>query len=346
MAEDFVALGQVGRAHALPQERHTIKFLVRLDPGQVEHGRAKVDEAHEAVRSVAPLVIGEVPEILRDAHDQRHVQATLVGVALAARHHPAVIAEVKHERVLEQPVLGELLHDAPDMAINDFHPVKIARLGVAHDWRVGKVRLQLDIIRRRLGWLLHLFQREMQPALMRVGKRLHVKERHVPVWSIAPTGLAGGHVPRLLHVDLEVVVGLGVVCGVVALLPQHCRPRLHARGQVGQGRFAVILKTDTWRVHRRGQGRPCDGADRSTGEGMVERQPLGGQALDIRRHTKPVAVQPQVVDRVVLRYNKDKIGPLGRLHRVGQAGQQTRCKQAEHQSRKVHAKIQSQAHGQ
>ena len=230
MAEHFIAPSQVGRTDALPHERHSIKFLVRLDPCQVEHGRAKVDEAHETVRALTPLVIDQVFEILRDTHDQRHVQSTFVGVALAARHHPAVIAKVKQERVLEQPVLGELLHDAPNMPINDFHPVKIACLGVANDWSVRKIRLQLDIIVRRLGGLLHLFEREMQPALMRVGKRLHVKERHVLVWSIAPCSLAGGHVPCLLHVDLEVVVGLGVVCGVVALIPQNRRPRLHTWG--------------------------------------------------------------------------------------------------------------------
>ena len=57
MAEHFVAPGQVGRTDALPQERHTIKFLVWLDSCQVEHGRAKVDEAHETVRALTPLVI-------------------------------------------------------------------------------------------------------------------------------------------------------------------------------------------------------------------------------------------------------------------------------------------------
>ena len=194
---------------------------MRRDAGEVEHGRPEVNEAHEAIGACAALVVDEVLEVFRDAHDERHVQSALVGVALAARHHTAVVAKVKNERVLQQAVLLELADDAPDVAVDDAHPVVVPRLGVAHDRRVGEVRLQHDVIGRCLGRCLHLFQRKVQPALVRIGERLHVEKRHGLVWPLAPRGLVGGHIPRLLHVDLEVVVRLRVVGGVVTVFAQH-----------------------------------------------------------------------------------------------------------------------------
>ena len=181
---------------------------MRLNAGQVEYRRAEVNEAHEPIRATAALVIDELFEILRDAHNKWHVQATLVGVALAARQHAAVIAKIKHERILQQTVLPELIHDAPDMAVDDTHSVVVACHRVTHDRRVWKVRRQLNLSRQGGCRLLQLFYRKVKRAFVRVSERLHVEERHRLVRPIAPGRLAGRHVPRLLHVDLEVVVGL------------------------------------------------------------------------------------------------------------------------------------------
>ena len=208
VTEHFVAAVQVGCANAVAEERYPIEFLMRLNAGQVEYRRAEVNEAHEPIRATAALVIDELFEILRDAHNKWHVQATLVGVALAARQHAAVIAKIKHERILQQTVLPELIHDAPDMAVDDTHSVVVACHRVTHDRRVWKVRRQINLSRQGGCRLLQLFYRKVKRAFVRVSERLHVEERHRLVRPIAPGRLAGRHVPRLLHVDLEVVVGL------------------------------------------------------------------------------------------------------------------------------------------
>ena len=85
VAEHFVAAVQVGCANAVAEERYPIEFLMRLNAGQVEYRRAEVNEAHEPIRATAALVIDELFEILWDAHNKWYVEATLVGVALAAR---------------------------------------------------------------------------------------------------------------------------------------------------------------------------------------------------------------------------------------------------------------------
>ena len=215
------------------------------------------------------------------------------------------------------------------MTVDDTHPVVIPRLRVAHDRRVGEVGLKRHVIGGCLGRCLHLLERKMQTALMRVGKRLNVEKRHGLVRPVAPRGLVGGHVPSLLHVHLEIVIGLGVVRGVVALLAQHLRPRLHAGGQGGQCGFAVVLKSNPRRVHRRGQGCARHGANRRGGEGVIKREPLGGQALDVGRDAQLVAVEAEVVHRVILGDDEDKVWPLGRFGRLGQGGQRHGCEQTE-----------------
>ena len=101
VAEDFIACGQGGGRDVFAEERSAIEFLVWRDPGEVKHRRPEVDEAHEAVGAVAALVVDEVFEIFRDTHDERDVQSAFVGVAFAAGHHAAVVAEVKNKRVLQ-----------------------------------------------------------------------------------------------------------------------------------------------------------------------------------------------------------------------------------------------------
>ena len=94
----------------------------------------------------------------------------------------------------------------------------------------------------------------------------------------------------------------------------------------------MILETDTWRMHPRGQRRTSDRANRCRGEGMIERQPLGGQSLDVGRDPKFVAVEAEVVHRVVLGHDEDKIGPLGRFHCLDQTSQQPGHKQPKPES--------------
>ena len=49
-------------------------------------------------------IVSKVLEILRHAHDERHMQAAFVGVTFAARKHAAVIAEVEDKGVFQQAV--------------------------------------------------------------------------------------------------------------------------------------------------------------------------------------------------------------------------------------------------
>ena len=85
MTEHFVAAVQVDCANAVAEERYPIEFLMRLNTGEVEYRRTKVNETNKPIRATASLVIDELFKILWDAHNKWYVQATLVGIALAAR---------------------------------------------------------------------------------------------------------------------------------------------------------------------------------------------------------------------------------------------------------------------
>ena len=62
---------------------------------------------------------------------------------------------------------------------------------------------------------------------------------------------------------------------------------------------------------------------------MVEREPLGGQALDVGRYAQLVAVEAEVVHRIILGDYEDNVWPLSRFGRRGQGGQRHRCEQTE-----------------
>ena len=218
VAEHFIARRQVLGIHILAKERAAIGELVRLETGEVQNRWPKVDEAHEAIRACATLVIHKVRKIFRNPHHQRHVQTALVRVPLAARQHAAVIAKVKDERILEQTIVRQTFHHIAEQTVDDLDAVEIPRVRVAKHRRVRMIRREFHLGRIVFGLfvLKHLLGK-MQRTLVRLADGLHVKEG-LPVRAFAPTRVARGFVPQLFHVVYEIVIRLGVVRRVIARL--------------------------------------------------------------------------------------------------------------------------------
>jgi len=213
--ENSVALGNVSQGNAVTKKRGAVHSLGDFNVGEVEHGGAKVDEAHESAIAAAEIGINQVLEVFRDTDNERNVEAGFVGVALASRHHTAVISEVKDEGVFEHSALFQFGDGCPDDVVDHLNAIEVVGPSVAKERSVREVGLKHDFfgIVGSLLVLIGLFA-EVEPTFLRLRMVLHVKKRLSSVRAVAPGGFGRGSIPGALGFD-GVVILLGLVRGVV-----------------------------------------------------------------------------------------------------------------------------------
>ena len=147
----------------------------------------------------------------------------------------------------------------------------------------------------------------LQGAFVRDGERLLVEERLAGL-SASPV-LFG--VPGLALIG-EVVVGLDLVGRVVARLVHQCGNRIQPIRHGDRLVLAMVLSADAGTVTAGRQHRPRGRADGTVGEGVGEDDPLASHRGDAGSFGAVGVEEVEVVLGVVLRYQPDNVGPVGR----------------------------------
>ena len=297
--DDLVRLRFVGA-----QEGPPLEVRGRLDAGQAEHRRSEVDEADQAVGVAARFVVRrrQVPVLLGNRDDERHVQPGLERGALAPRQAGPVVAPVEDDRVVGQSRRLEFRQAFADKRVHLGQLVVVLSPVLAHFGCVRVVGRHANA-----GRIVDLRVRPA-PDLALVGHReVEDGEERRAVRAVPPVRLARRFVPdRSLAAGLlEVVVLLRVVRHVVAGLAQVLRKEPEALRQPGLAPH--VLGPGRRRVEAADDCRAGRRADRNGRPGVAVDQAACGEGIQVGSGGVVVAVSAEV-RAVVLAGDPEDVG--------------------------------------
>ena len=304
-AAEAVDVG-LGRGDEFTQEGVALHPLRRLDAGEAAHRRRKIDEAHRASgRAAGDIISGaEVFEFFRDVHEEGHVETGVRGPTFAAGHAGPVIGPVENDRVIGEPVGGELGEDGAGVGIGGGDAVVVER-PVAADF--GRVRVIGGDA--NLGGIVDGFALGAEfddLALVALGGVEDGEERFAG-GAVFPVGLGGRGVPDGGSFR-KVVVLLGVVGGVVAGLAEELREHL-LTGWISD-HAAHVIAARGWAVEA-GDDRGARGrADGRDGPSVGIAEGARRELVDMGRGRVGVAVAAQL-RAVVLAGDPEDVGLRG-----------------------------------
>lgn len=114
----------------------------------------------------------------------------------------------------------------------------------------------------------------------------------------------GRVVPDFFLVVDKVVIGFANIGAEVSVVAKDGGPGFDAFREVCHGGFAVILSAEPGGKDAGGEGGAGHGTNRGIGESVVENNPLGGQFINVGSVPVFGSVEFQVVDGIVLGYQK------------------------------------------
>ena len=284
-----------------------------FDARKREHRGREIDEADELIVDAGGNARGH----FGPADHERHAQAGIVERSLRSRHAVAVIAPVKDDGVLGQPVCRELSQDLADLTIHVGDVVVHARELLANRGRVGVVRRNRDL--RRIGDERLPFPRRARRKDLTLVRHLeveHREERLALVRPVAPVRVGTEVVPdREGHAEL--VVGLRAIAGVVAGRAQILGKGLHVErrhrevrpGQLGHAVFGRphVLRADRVLIHAGDDRGAARRAHRRRRERARVANGFLGQSIEHGRARERVAVDAEVRAHVFVR-DPDDVG--------------------------------------
>ena len=306
----------LGWGDELAEEGVALHPRERLKAGETAQGGSEIDQADGAVGGAAGNIISgaQVPEIFRDGHEQRHVEAGIRGPAFAARQAGAVVGPVENNRILGEAIGGELGEDDPGSGSGD---AVVVERPIAADFRgVGAVGGDGDfggVVDGRCAGFYRL-------ALVALGGVDDGEER-LAGGAVFPVGLSGRGVPDGGRF-CEVVVLLGVIGGGVAGFAEERRRYFLAGGIVDHTAHVI---TAGRRVVETGDDRGARGrADRRGGPSVRLALRTRREAVDVGRGRVGVAGTAEL--RAVVLTGDPEDGGLGggREGREGGEGEKER----------------------
>ena len=127
-----------------PEEWPALHPLRPCDVGEGEHRRPEIEQAHELGRRAGGLAAAREPRppapLFRHLHEQRDSQPMLGERPLAVWDSLAMVAPEDHDRVVGQPVGGELIEDFPRVDVEGRGQLESLGERPADHRRVGIVR--------------------------------------------------------------------------------------------------------------------------------------------------------------------------------------------------------------
>lgn len=91
----------------------------------------------------------------------------------------------------------------------------------------------------------------------------------------------------------------------------------------------MVMETDSRTEHSSHQCGSCHGTDRATGKGVIKRDASASQFLDLRGGALRIAVEAQVMFRVVLGKDPDNVRLLLCCQNVSQGGEDSESEKQE-----------------
>ena len=285
----------------------------RVDAPEPQRADGDVQEVDQVLADRSRPVTFRL-KLFRDAHHQRHMDASLVEKLLAARHGTPVIAEEKDDRIIRQTFLFQPLQDFSDFYVKMLHRVEIHRPFHPHAGVVRVIRgkfhlfgvdgILLEAVKGPMGfWKVDLSVERLSGfSLIPVGSVEYVFRKEIKVgFPRAPqAGRGGPHVRRM-----------------VACLPEVMREWEYALRQAVAvpAMASVLVGSDAGLVHSRNQGRARGRTDRGGRIGPGEPHPFGGQPVDIRcaNQTVPIATE---IGAQVLSHDPKNVGRYRAVRRT------------------------------
>ena len=110
------------------------------ESGEVEHGGAKIDRAHELIGDGSGDALGVGAQGFRDTHDERNEGSGIVEPPFCARQTHPVVGPEEDDGVLIQTVFFELIDEVPGPGIEGTDEFVISFPIFPHHGSVGVIR--------------------------------------------------------------------------------------------------------------------------------------------------------------------------------------------------------------
>lgn len=258
--------------------------------GQGDEGRAEVHESDEVGADGTSL------EMAGPADEEGDTEAGVIGPALAAREAAAVVAPEEDDGIVGEAVSLELIEDVLNLLVHDSDAIVVACPIGADDGGIGIVGGNIGLggvvfFGEGIGEVVVLVIDVHGTGFVRGLDVEDGEERLGFVGAIAPVGLLVALIPGGTGGG-KVVVGLGVVGAVIAGEAEVFGEAADIVG--GDDVGAVVLAADGGGVHAGDDGVAAGGTDGSGGEGAVEADAFGGEAVEVGGGGVIVAVTVEI----------------------------------------------------